>query len=91
MTYLQHENEVNAVICSRLFVEIHKNYRQFRGGVQLQETLNGFLEFVFNMYKRLPEMIIHNFSRMLIIYICFIILRTNANPPGKGASTYSPV
>ena len=46
---LEHDNELNAVICLRIIFELHKNYRPM-----LQNEVQPFLDYVQKIYRELP-------------------------------------
>lgn len=58
MAILKDENEADAVVCLRLIIELHKNYRNpnpnYRG-INLEIFVQPFIDFVYHLYKEVPE------------------------------------
>jgi transformation/transcription domain-associated protein len=52
MAVLRHDNEENAVICLRMVIELHKNYRSMPG---LEDHVQPFFDFVAAMLARMEE------------------------------------
>lgn len=56
---LKDENEVDAVVCLRLIIELHKNYRNSNPAsyrsVNLEIFVQPFIDFVYQLYKEVPE------------------------------------
>eukprot|EP01127_Copromyxa_protea_P022666 TRINITY_DN8267_c0_g1_i1.p1 TRINITY_DN8267_c0_g1~~TRINITY_DN8267_c0_g1_i1.p1 ORF type:complete len:3694 (+),score=584.33 TRINITY_DN8267_c0_g1_i1:40-11082(+) len=68
MAILKDENETDAVVCLRLIIELHKNYRGaptnpgYPRAVNLEIFVQPFIEFVYNLYREVPETVRRNFD-----------------------------
>lgn len=63
---LKDENEVDAVVCLRLIIELHKNYRGgsggYRGVPNLEIFVQPFIDFVYHLYKEVPNTVSKTFD-----------------------------
>ena len=58
MRALENDNEENAVVCSRIIIELHKNYRSSSsaaGTSILESQVQPFLDIVQRIYGNLPK------------------------------------
>lgn len=65
MAILKEENEPDAVVCLKLILELHKNYKSSSGyprAVNTEIFVQPYLDFVYNLYKEVPETIKRNFD-----------------------------
>jgi len=59
MILLAEENEDNALICLRILIDLHKNYRP-----SLDPEVQGFINFVLAIYEELPKTVEKTFSEV---------------------------
>ena len=56
---LEKENEENAIVCLKIIIDMHKNYRSYTGPdnqvLSLSTQVEPFLDIVITLFKNIPE------------------------------------
>ncbi|XP_077481952.1 transformation/transcription domain-associated protein-like isoform X1 [Stigmatopora argus] len=60
--FLEIENEENVLICLRIIIELHKQFRP-----QISQEIHHFLDFVKQIYKELPKVVARYFENPQVI------------------------